>query len=157
MNNLSTITVFDLYWVTMSYSINLVEWREYVNEQTNVLKYVFPFLLKCRGRLSRTKSSNSVGTCSTSPFPSCPSFVALWFASKLHASGKCQISAQQTFLYSRYYCLQIVNRLGGFCSGTSCLCEGQDPRVKIHVFSRHLLKEHAVCQTVLGACCSSKN
>lgn len=116
MNNLSTFTVFDSFWYPLHlalflfsgrYSINFCGMKEYLNEQTDVLKYVFPVLLKCRARLSRTKSSNSLGTCTTSPFPSCPSFVALWFASKLHASGKCQISAQQTILYSRYRCLQI--------------------------------------------------
>lgn len=101
-----------LFLFSGRYSINFCGMKEYLNEQTDVLKYVFPVLLKCRARLSRTKSSNSLGTCTTSPFPSCPSFVALWFASELHASGKCQISAQQTVLYSRYRCLQIDKQTG---------------------------------------------
>lgn len=102
--------------------------QQYLNEQTDVLKYVFLFLLKCRARLSRTESSNSLGTCTTSPFPSCPSFVALWFASKLHASGKCQISAQQTFLYSRYPLL--TNLLTGWV----CFVLGQGTFVKARIW-----------------------
>lgn len=145
------------FLVSSRYSINLCGMKEYLNEQSDVLKYVFPLLLKCRARISRTKSSNSLGTCTTTPFPSCPSFVALWFASELHASGKCQISAQQTFLYSRYHCLRICHRLGGFCSGTRSLCKGQALGVKIYEFSKYLLREHTVCQTALGGYCSSKN
>lgn len=87
--------------------INLCGMKECLNEQGDVLTYISPLFLKYRARISRTESSNSLGTCTTTPFPSCPSFVALWFASELHASGKCQIPAQQTFLYSRYHCLHI--------------------------------------------------
>lgn len=56
-----------------------------------------------------------------------------------------------------YHCLRICHRLGGFCSGTRSLCKGQALGVKIYEFSKYLLREHTVCQTALGAYCSSKN
>lgn len=44
----------------------------------------------------------------------------------------------------------------GFVLVLWSLCKGQDLGVKLYEFSKHSLREHTVCQTLLDAYCSSR-
>lgn len=70
--------------------------------------------------------------------------------------GNARFQPNKPFYTQGTMAYKLVNRLG-WVSGIESLSEGQDLGVKIHEFSKHLLRDHTVCQIVLGACCSSKS
>lgn len=133
--------------------------KESLNEQGDVLNVYLSFVLDTKPGFP---GLNPPIPWEHAPRPHFPLVPASW-PYGLHQNfmhQKCQIPAQQTFLYSRYHCLHICYKaewvLFWYCGA---FVKGQDLGVKrkLYEFSKHSLREHTVCQTLLDAYCSSRS